>query len=164
MEHSALNTYLNDHLAGATLGVDHAHQIQEHNADTPFGVEMARIAEEIEQSRATLVDLMDRLGTPVNPVKKAGAWVAEKAGRVKFSGLSSNDAELGNFLALETMLLGVTGQCALWRALREIAAEHPEIAALDLEGLIARTEAQRDALERERLKAARRAFASADVT
>ena len=28
MEHDALTTYLNDHLAGATLGVDHARHLR----------------------------------------------------------------------------------------------------------------------------------------
>src|SRR4051794_26572616 len=98
MDHEALSTYLNDHLAGSTLGADHARQLEERSADTPFGPAMARIADEIEEDRDTLAKLMDRLDVSRNPVKAASAWVAEKAGRVKFSGASSGDADVGYFL------------------------------------------------------------------
>ena len=57
MEHDALSTYLNDHLAGATLGCDHARQLEKMFAETPFGPTMTRIATEIEQDRDTLVEL-----------------------------------------------------------------------------------------------------------
>ena len=55
-----LGIYLNDHLAGATLGCDHARQLEEMSADTPFGPEMTRIATDIEQDRDSLADLMER--------------------------------------------------------------------------------------------------------
>jgi hypothetical protein len=161
MEHDALNTYLNDHLAGATLGVDHARQLESANVGSDFGIEMSRIADAIEEDRETLIGLMDRIGAPRNPVKTATAWVAEKAGRLKFSGLSARDRELGNFLALETMSLGVEGKHSLWTALREVAPDYPEIAAMDLERLIDRARDQRATLDRERLAAARRALAPA---
>jgi hypothetical protein len=161
MEHDALNTYLNDHLAGATLGVDHARQLEEAFAGTDFGIEMSRLAQEIEEDRETLIGLMERLDAPRDPVKKATAWVAEKAGRLKFSGLTSRDRELGSYLALETMSLGVAGKLSLWTALAEVAPEYPQIAAMDLARLIERARGQRAALERERLVAARRALAPA---
>ena len=159
MDHDALDTYLNDHLAGSTLGVDHARQLQEMTADAPFGVVMARLADEIEEDRDTLVDLMERLGTTRNPIKVAGAWVVEKAGRVKFSGLSSADADLGLYLALETLSLGVEGKHSLWTALARVQNDHPELEKTDLDRLISRATAQRQILEAERFAQAERAFA-----
>ena len=164
MNEDALSTYLNDHLAGSTLGVDHARQLEAHNAGEPFGTMMTRVAEEIEEDRDVLVDLMDRLGVTRNPVKVATAWVAEKAGRVKFSGISAGDPELGNFLALETMSLGVEGKKSLWTTLAQIASLRPELAATDFTTLIERAESQRSALEAERLRAADRAFGRAAAT
>ena len=96
---SALGTYLNDHLAGATLGLDHARQLAD-SSEGASALEMARIAREIEEDRETLISIMHALGTSRNPVKTATAWVAEKAGRVKFSGATSGNRELGRFLAL----------------------------------------------------------------
>ena len=164
MNRDALGTYLNDHLAGATLGVDHARQLEAHNDGMAFGAEMARIADEIEEDRETLVGLMERLEITRNPVKVATAWVAEKAGRVMFSGISTGDPDLGNFLAIETMSLGVEGKRSLWTTLAHIAQLRPELAETDFARLIERAEGQRRVLEEERLRAAGRAFAAIGVT
>jgi hypothetical protein len=77
-----------------------------------------------------------------------------EAGRVKLSGLSSGDQELGRYLTLETMSLGVQGKWSLWTALERVSSRYPELQATDLAGLIARAAAQRDALEAERLRTA----------
>lgn len=158
MDHAALSTYLNDHLAGSTLGCDHARQLEEMCAGTPFAAEMSRIAGEVEDDRDTLVQLMERLDAERNPLKQAGAWVAEKAGRIKFSGVSSGNETLGRFLALETLSLGVEGKRSLWIALARVRERYPQLQSTDLDLLIARAQAQRDALEAERLEAAQQAF------
>jgi hypothetical protein len=162
MDHDALDTYLNDHLAGATLGCEHARRLEAAYESSAFGTVMTNLAMEIEEDRDTLVDLMERLDTPRNPVKAATAWVAEKAGRVKFSGASSGDRDLGNYLALETLSLGVEGKRSLWTALESIAADYPELGSVDLAALVARAEAQRAALEEQRIVAARQAFGIAE--
>ena len=161
---SALGTYLNDHLAGATLGLDHARQLAEASESSVFTTEMTRVASEIEEDRETLIAIMDALGTSRNPVKTATAWVAEKAGRVKFSGLTSGDRELGHFLALETMSLGVEGKCGLWQVLAEIAPAHPELAAFDFDRLIGRAKSQRGVLEAERMRMAANVFGTTPQT
>ena len=162
MTDRALDVYLNDHLAGATLGEDLAGQIRDRHAGTPLGESMSSIAAQIEQDRQTLVDLMERLDVTRNPVKQATGWVAEKASRVKFSGLVSGEPEHGAFLALETLALGVAGKACLWTALKQIADDYPALASVDLDALIGRAEAQHGVLERERLTAGRRALAAAD--
>jgi len=158
MADKELDTYLNDHLGGATLGSELAAQIWDRAEGTPLGAVMARVAPEIEEDRQSLVDLMGRLGTPANPIKQATTWATEKATRVKFRGATSGEPDLGLFMALETLTLGVTGKLALWTALEAVAADHPPLAATDLENLIARARSQRESLERERLAAARRAL------
>ena len=42
---------------------------------------MNALADEIEEDRQTLQQLMDRLGTSRNPVKEAATWAAEKVGQ-----------------------------------------------------------------------------------
>lgn len=163
MEKDALRTYLNDHLAGATLGCDHARQIEDRNAGTPLGDVMAKLAADIEEDRDKLQQLMERLDVPKNPVKQATAWLAEKAGRVKFSGASAGDQNLGNFLALETLSLGVEGKRSLWVALQQVEGIYPQLETTELETLIDRAESQRKTLEEERLAAARSAFAAREV-
>lgn len=164
MPDKALDVYLNDHLGGATLGSDLAEQIRDQSEGTPLGDLMAGIAREVEADRQTLAELIEQLGTSRNPVKQATAWLAEKLGRAKFASATSAEPDFGLFLALETLTLGVEGKLSLWKSLKEIAGEHAPLAATDLEGLIARAESQRDALERERIAAGRRALGQAGAS
>jgi hypothetical protein len=101
---------------------------------------------------------MDQMGTSKNPAKQATTWMAEKASRPKFSGLTSGELELGTFMALESLALGVGGKACLWKALKEVAAQYEPLASLNLDDLIARAQAQHDALERERIAASKRAL------
>ncbi|MBA2347069.1 MAG: hypothetical protein H0V81_02135 [Solirubrobacterales bacterium] len=154
MSRAALRIYLNDHLAGATLGCDHARQLEKRYEGHPLGASMARTADEIVEDRDTLQALVERLDVGRNPAKEAGAWVAEKVGRAKFS--VAGEDELGTFQALETMALGVAGKLALLHALEAVEDAWPEVATLDLAGLIGRAEQQRAALEAERVRLAAR--------
>ena len=159
MAEKAIEVYLNDHLAGAMLGSDLAERIRDRSEGTPFGDVMVAIAAQVEEDRETLIDLMGRLGVTRNPVKQATTWIAEKASRPKFSGLTSGDPDVGYFMALESMMLGVTGKLGLWQALGRVADEHPEIAATNLDELVERARSQLDALEGQRLALAERALA-----
>jgi hypothetical protein len=158
MANKAMDLYLNDHLAGAMLGSDLADQIKEHAEGSPLAQVMATISAQIEEDRQTLIDLMDRLGTPKNPVKQATTWVAEKASRVKFSGLTSGEPEQGTFMALESLRLGVEGKLCLWLVLKEVRDDYSELASVNLDELIERAVTQRDTLELERIAAGKRAL------
>jgi hypothetical protein len=149
MADKAMDVYLNDHLAGAMFGTDLAEQIQTRSEGTSLGDVMASIAPQIEEDRQTLIDLMEQMGTSKNPVKQATTWVAEKVSRVKFAGESSGEPELGIFMALESLTLGVTGKLALWKALMEVADQYEPLAALNLDQLAERARSQLGALERE---------------
>jgi hypothetical protein len=156
----AIDVYLNDHLAGAMLGSDLAGQIRDRYEGTPSGDLMRSIAAEIEEDRQTLLDLMDRMDVSRNPVKQATGWMVEKVSRLKLSGRVSGEPDYGAFMAFETLALGVAGKMCLWRALKVVASQYPQVASTDLDGLIARAEAQHTALEAERLAAGGHALGS----
>ena len=158
MADSAIDTYLNDHLAGAMFGRDLADQIRDRADGTPLGEAMRSLAQAIDEDRQSLIDLMGRLGTSKNPVKQATTWLAEKASRAKFGGLAGGETELGLFMSLEALSIGVEGKRCLWSALREVVAEHPELDPAELDRLAERAQSQRQVLERERIDAARRAL------
>jgi hypothetical protein len=160
MADNPIDVYLNDHLAGAMLGSDLAEQLRAQNLGTPLGLQMESLALEIEQDRQTLMELMQHMDTSKNPVKQATAWIAEKASRAKFSGATSGDPELGTFMALETLALGVRGKACMWEALKRVADQHPAIASVNLDELIYRASMQVDALDRERLASGTRALAN----
>ena len=158
MADRAIDTYLNDHLAGAMFGSDLAEQLQARSEGTPLGELMKTLAPQIEEDRQTLINLMEELETPKNPVKQATTWLAEKASRAKFGGLTATETGLGTFMALETLSLGVEGKLCLWIALSEVADEYPRLRCMDLEELVERARSQRSALERERVAASRLAL------
>jgi hypothetical protein len=121
---------------------------------------MRTIAAQVEEDRRTLIDLMERLDVSRNPVKQATGWVAEKASRVKFSGVASGEPDHGAFMALESLTLGVVGKLSLWQALAQVKSDYPELESTDLDGLIARAQAQHDTLDQQRLAAGKRALAN----
>ena len=153
MADKTMDTYLNDHLAGSTLGTDLAKQIRD-RAEGPLGRLMETLAAEIEEDRETLIELMERMGTTKNPVKQAGAWMTEKASRAKFSGLSSGEPDTGLLMALESLTLGVAGKGCMWRVLRRVQDRYQALAGMDLDRLIERARTQHAQLEKERIKAA----------
>jgi hypothetical protein len=158
MADKSMDTYLNDHLAGSMLGSDLAERIRDRHAGDPLGATMDTIAAEIEEDRQSLVDLMERMGTDKNPVKQVTAWLGEKASRVKLSGATSADGEVGSLLSLESLTLGVEGKASLWKALIEVRELYPPLLEIELEDLLARAENQLQTLEAERRTAAKRAF------
>lgn len=157
MDDNALGTYLNDHLGGAAFGSDLARKL-ESEGDASLKADMAEVAPEIEADRETLAGLMDQLEMTQNPVKQVTGWVAEKVGRVKLSGMSSGDEDLGTFLSLEALSLGIEGKRSLWVALQEVQSLDPRLQEVDLPTLITRAESQRGVVERHRIDFARRAF------
>jgi hypothetical protein len=154
MATKALETYLNDHLAGSRLGVDLAERLREMTEGTPREATMASLATEIAEDRDKLTDMIERVGGSENQVKQATAWVAEKASRLKLSGVGSGDDDYGLFLSLETLSLGVAGKLGLWEALLQQAPEHDGLDPVVLGELAARARKQREVLERERLAVA----------
>ena len=78
-----LETYLQDHRAGAEMGSDLARRVAEQNAGTPYESFLATLADEIEEDVQTLAALMERLGVSKSILKTTGAKVAEKVGRLK---------------------------------------------------------------------------------
>ena len=82
-EVSMLGIYLNDHLAGATAGTELAHRMARSHGDGQNGSTLRRLAAEIAQDRAALLDIMAALGIKVRRYKVGAAWIGEKAARLR---------------------------------------------------------------------------------
>jgi hypothetical protein len=133
-----LSIYLNDHLAGSAAGLELARRVGD-----------AALADEIEEDRQTLIDVMRRLAVDTDEVRQAIAWVGEKALRVKPGGPLHD---------LEALSLGVEGKRALWEALRHSRADDPRLDGIDLAALSLRAQSQRSRIEEQRLAEAGRAL------
>jgi hypothetical protein len=151
-----LRTYLQDHHAGATAGVELARRAVGSNEDSEYGPELARIADEIAEDREALERVMDGLGVKPHRIKDAGGWAAEKLGRLKPNNRLLGYSPLSRVIELEGLLIGVTGKLALWEALSDSIG--PSLDGVDFVELRTRAEDQRSRLEQLRRQAAAEAF------
>ncbi len=163
MAEKSIEIYLNDHLGGAMLGTNLAKQIRDETDDPRLREVMDGIATDIEEDRDVLVGLMEALDVTRNPVKQVTGFLAEKASRIKFSGLSSGEPDQGLFMALESLRLGVAGKKSLWLSLAEVREQYAPLADLNLDELIQGANSQELALEEERIRAGRHALARPNV-
>jgi hypothetical protein len=152
-----LAIYLNDHLAGATLGVELARRLRSSNrGDAEMGGPLARICKEIEADHDTLVQLMDHLDVDHDPVKPVLAKVAERLGRLKLNGRLLGYSPLSRVLELEVLSGLVGGKMQLWNALEQRFGESLE--GFDFHDLAARADSQGQRLEDLHLAATQRAL------
>jgi hypothetical protein len=149
-----LGIYLNDHLAGATAGVELAHRMARSQAGPGPGGTMQRLAAEIAQDRSALREVMAGLGIPARAYKVGAGWLGEKAGRLKLNGRLRTRSPLSDLEELEMLRLGVEGKAAGWRTLRVLAESEPRLDAARLDGLMSRARRQADLLEELRVRAA----------
>lgn len=152
--------YLNDHLAGATLGVELARRLRSSNQGDPeMGRPLARICEEIEADRDTLVRLMEHLEIGRDQFKPALAKLAERLGRLKLNGQILGYSPLSRVLELEVLSGLVGAKMQLWNALEQSFGE--TLKDFDFHDLAARADSQGQRLEDLHLAAAHRALPTA---
>jgi hypothetical protein len=153
-----LGIYLNDHLAGATGGVELARRVAAARRREEAGDALRQFAADIAADRAALLEIMAALGVPVRAYKVCAGWIGEKAGRLKLNGRLLSRSPLSSLEELEIMRLGVTGKAAGWRTLRLLADTDPRLDRVRLDELIARADSQVGLLEDLRMRAARSAL------
>jgi hypothetical protein len=157
-----LGVYLNDHLAGSAAGLELAETLRDNNQGTELGNVMAALHRDIEQDRATLEELMDRLEVTRHRVKEAAGWMLERLSRLRLNPALTGSADLTRLLETEALSLGIEGKQLMWQALKDAAARDPRLAATDYDRLIERASGQRRTLEPHRLAAAERSFSGGD--
>ena len=153
-----LTEYLNDHLAGAVGAVELLDRLVETYKGKPLEKFFRDLRTDIEHDQGQLKELIQKLGVQESAVRKAGAWIAEKLSRPKIDLDEGSKNDLGLFLALEALVLGITGKRSLWRALRSASRTVPELARLDYSELENRAIDQCERVEARRLEIARSVF------
>src|SRR3954471_4271556 len=148
-----LSIYLNDHLAGATVGVELSKRAASSNEDTEYGDFLAELSHEIAEDRASLERLMDRFGVKKDRVKTTGAFLGEKVGRLKPNAHLTSYSPLSRVVELEGLTLGVTGKRGLWKTLLEIEGDDERLDPEELRVLVERADGQLRTLEDLRLRA-----------
>lgn len=156
MADDGLETYLNDHLAGSVSAIQMLERAVDDHEGTALGPQLAALLADIRAAQDELRTIIRRLGYTESSIKKAGAWVAQHAGRLKVGG--SGDSDLARFELFEALSLGIQGQCKLWRALRAVAPKHPQLEGVDLARLEQQSREQHDLVEAWRIEAAEAAL------
>ena len=153
-----LETYLQDHRAGAEMGSDLARRLADENAGTPYEDFLIGLAEEIEHDMAVLDDIMGRYGVSKATMKNVGAKVAERIGRLKPNAQLKSYSPLSRVLELEGLRAGVQGKLALWDALADVAPVDDRLDEDEIGALQAKAERQLEGLREHHRMAAREAF------
>ena len=156
MAYSALETYLNDHFAGATAGVNLAKMAAEEHKSDEHGPFFGEISSEISADYDTLQALMTSLGVEQSATKGALAEIGSKMMGPKFT--AGEDDELNAFVTLETLSIGVEGKVCMWKALKTVEDSYPALEQAGVDTHLARAIDQRDRIEAERQKIAPRAL------
>jgi hypothetical protein len=129
-----LGVYLNDHLAGATAGLE---LVRRMTASAESGTESAavlkRLVTEIAADRSALIKFMTALEIKIRGYKMFAAWAGEKAARLKFNGRLLTRSPLSNLEEteilrldagqLDELLARATGQSDTLESLRVHIAE-----------------------------------------
>jgi hypothetical protein len=146
-----LDIYLNDHFAGATFGMELARRAATEYRGTELGDFLHVLHEEIVEDRQTLRAVMNALGVDASPVKPAGAWLLEKAGRLKLNGQFRGHSPLSPLVELEGLDAGVSGKRSLWQVLERAFPGDPRLERFHFGALVARAEEQLQGLQEHRL-------------
>ncbi len=150
-----LDVYLNDHLAGSVGALELLDRLIDACEGQPLERFFRDLRCEVDEDQAQLKELMAKMGVAESSLRKTGAWLAEKLSRSK---IELGEGDIGIFLALEALIIGITGKRSLWRALEAASRTIPALGRLDYSGLEKRAIEQCERVEARRLELARTAF------
>ena len=156
----ALTTYLNDHLAGSVAAIELLDTLIEHAKLADVRDTLVGLRTEIQADQETLRGILEGVGGQVSAIRRAGAWLGEKAGRLKLLADDPSTGTLARLESFEMLALGILGKASLWRALAAVQPERPDLGALDFAALEQRARDQHAVAERLRLESARRVLSA----
>ena len=151
-----LRDYLNDHLAGSVAALELLDRLVAACEGKPLERFFRDLRADIHEDQEKLTELIAKLGADESAIRKASAWFVEKLSRPKID--LDDESTVGLFLALEALVLGITGKRSLWRALQAASRTVPELARVDYSGLEKRAIEQCERVEARRLEMARAVF------
>jgi len=151
-----LAAYLNDHLAGSIAAIELIDDLVNASDDASLKQFLADLKRDIESDQKVLEQLIAGAGESEGMVRKAAAWLSEKAARAKFKAAGEDFGGLGLVQAFEMLALGIRGKELLWRALANLS--WPPALDVDLAKLEQRAVDQQKRVEEKRLEAVRAAF------
>lgn len=151
-----LAAYLNDHLAGSVAAIELIDDLVNASDDALLKQFLVDLKRDIESDQKVLEQLIAGAGESEGVIRKAAAWLSEKAARAKFKIAGEDFGGLGLVQALEMLALGIRGKELLWRSL-SVSGWSP-LRDVDFGKLQQRALEQQQRVEQRRLEAARAAL------
>ncbi|MGI8576751.1 MAG: hypothetical protein ACR2KG_02285 [Nocardioidaceae bacterium] len=136
-----LGTYLNDHLAGSSAGVDLFARVAGH-AEGSDADELATLAREVSEDKDALLEVMRVVGVRPRQAAVLVGRIAEKVGRLKPNGHLVRRSPLTPLVEIEMLRTAVAGKTAGWQALLALAADDQRLPVKLLERLLQRANDQ----------------------
>lgn len=153
--HRYLTVYLNDHLAGATVGKARFARAARAHRGSEVGRVLDRLHQEIAEDRRALLRCLHALDVPRRVPMEVAGRVGEALGALKPNGRIVRTSPLRTVIELEGLGLAVQGKAAGWRSLLELARTDQRLDTGLLQELLQRAEVQGQELERLRRTAVR---------
>ncbi|MFI2346613.1 hypothetical protein ACH492_06040 [Streptomyces sp. NPDC019443] len=139
--------YLNDHLAGATAGVELARRMVQEHGRSAYRGDLETLAAEISRDRRALLELMASLDIAVRRYKICAAWLSERLGRLKPNGRVVRRSPLSMLVEVEALRVGVEGKVLLWRTLLASAAWDQRLDTVRIQELLDGARQQSEVLD-----------------
>lgn len=143
-----LASYVRDHLTGAAGGLALARRVVGtiHQVDPAAASSLAGLVREIDEDGRTLQRCATALGIRHPRLRRLGAILTERLGRMKLNGQLLGTSPLSPILELEVLIMAVSGKARGWRAIAVLAPDGvPD--DIDLAALEQRAIEQRGVLE-----------------
>lgn len=163
MSTEPLAIYLNDHVAGSVGALQLIDALAERAPGAPLEEKLRALRLEIEEDQRTLRQILARIHADEQRLKQAAAWVSEKVSHARLTLAGHAHASLALVEGLEALGLGIQGKLGLWSLLADVASRDSRLVGFGYEELQTRAAIQHALVERERLAAARAAFAPTAV-
>ena len=123
IDRALLQTYLSDHLTGATAGRARSKKMAQWYASSPLSPDLTRVAGEIDEEHGRLAALIDDLGLTQPLPKVLLAQLGEAVGRLTPNGRLCSGSPMTPLLELELLRSAVNGKQGLWETLVEYSDE-----------------------------------------
>lgn len=150
-----LKIYLRDHLAMARAEIEVCRRIAQKNSGNVVGRTIEELADELDEEARAVDRAMELLHIEPSQLKLAGAWLAEKAGRLKLNGEWTRYSPLSRLLEIEALTAAVEARRALWMTLSDAVHVYPVLKELPIARFLRRGDESLRKLRQLHQKAAR---------
>ncbi len=131
-----LETYLNNHLAGAAVGLLLATRLAESAMDGAEKLFFTDLKERISADQKKLTAVIELAGLSAGGFRNLAGRVLGKVGLWRTEIKSRSHTELGRFEMIEMLTIGIQGKSLLWQTLLEIAPTYPEWSGVNFKTLL----------------------------